>query len=161
MNQREQDLKSFCFEQADLYFSQEKNEPSFCWEFFWKYEVFNKYNSIVVSNLSESLKTGSGFTPIFLNDQEGSEDYLFVQSIKDSYFSDRNIRLVSFESLKKDIIEFISDKTNILSETIDDSLLYKLLQSEVIQTSKNPVYSHFNMSLRQFQYLYQRGSTFI
>ena len=77
------------------------------------------------------------------------------------YFSERNIRSVSFNSLKKDIIEFISLKTNIVAETIDDSLLYKLIQAEIIHNSNDPIYSHFNMSLRQFKYLYQTGSTFI
>lgn len=161
MNQREQHLKSFCFEQADLYFLQEKNEPSFCWELFWKHDISNKYNAFILSNLSDSLKTGADFTPVFFNDKEGSEDYNLLQSIQEMYFKERNIHSVSFDSLKKDIIEFISLKTNIVAETIDDPLLYKLIQSEIIHNSNNPVYSNFNMSLRQFQYLYQRGSTFI
>lgn len=161
MNQREQHLKSFCFEQADLYFSQEKNEPSFCWELFWKHEVVNTYNASILSNLAESLKTGTKFTPFFLNDKEGSEDYNLLLSIQEMYFKERNIHSVSFDSLKQDIIDFISLKTKIVAETIDDTLLYKLIQAEIIQSSNNPIYSHFNMSLRQFQYLYQRGSTFI
>lgn len=94
MNQREQHLKSFCFEQADLYFSQEKNEPSFCWELFWKHEVVNTYNASILSNLAESLKTGTKFTPFFLNDKEGSEDYKLLQSIQEMYFKERNIHLI-------------------------------------------------------------------